>query len=73
MIAKQQDDKKSKTTNRYERLIKQGGPGGDKYTFPNYFTSQKARAKITKTEEQEGSKLFLGLLDKQEKDKEHRF
>lgn len=37
--------------------------------FPNYFTSQKARAKITKAEEQEGSKLFLGLLDKQEKDK----
>jgi hypothetical protein len=39
----------------------------DKYTFPNYFTSQKARAKITKQEEQDGNKLFLGLQDKKEK------
>jgi hypothetical protein len=38
MIAKDKDDKRPRTINRYERLIKQGG-AGNKFMFPNYFTS----------------------------------
>lgn len=39
----------------------------EKLQFPNYFNSQKARAKITKQEEELGNKLFLGLQDKKDK------
>ena len=56
---------KKRVPNRYEKQIRLGNY--DKYTFPNYFTSQKARAKITKQEETDGNKLFLGLQDKKEK------
>ena len=38
MIAKDKDDKRPRTINRYERLIKQGG-AANKFMFPNYFTS----------------------------------
>lgn len=38
MIAKDKDDKRPRTINRYERLIKQGG-ATNKFMFPNYFTS----------------------------------
>ena len=31
----------------------------DKYDLPNYFVSQKTRAKITKAEETDGNKIFL--------------
>ena len=66
LIQKENEDMgKKRMPNRYEKQIKMGTY--DKYTFPNYFTSQKARAKITKQEEQDGNKLFLGLQDKKEK------
>ena len=45
--------------NRYEIQIKSGTFSDDKYTFPNYFVSQKSRVKITKKEEEDGEKLFL--------------
>ena len=37
----------------------------DKFQFPNYFTSQKARAKITKQDEQDGNKMLLEAKDKE--------
>jgi len=37
----------------------------DRYQFPNYFTSQKARSKITKLDETEGNKLLLEYKDKE--------
>jgi hypothetical protein len=50
LIQKENEDmSKKRVPNRYEKQIRLGTY--DKYTFPNYFTSQKARAKITKQEE----------------------
>ena len=37
--------------------------------FPNYFMSQKARAKITAQDEKEGTKIFLANNDKKETQK----
>lgn len=58
---------KGKIPNKYEKQIKQGLLiAQDKYLFPNYFTSQKARAKITKQDEQEGNKILLQMQDKKD-------
>lgn len=53
--------------NKYDIQIKSGTFSDDKYTFPNYFVSQKSRVKITKKEEEDGEKLFLSQKQKPEK------
>ena len=47
-------------SSKYEKQIKSGEQARDKYMLPNYFVSQKMRAKITKSEETEGNKVLLG-------------
>lgn len=54
------EKKTKKPTNKYERAIRSGfNRNTEALGLPNYFASQKVRAKITQDEEQRGNKTIL--------------
>ena len=62
----QQRNKKAGKTSKFERAVRTGiiaTHDKDGLGFPNYFTAQKVRAKISQQDEKYGSAVLLKKMD----------
>jgi hypothetical protein len=70
-IGMQEKQAKKESLTRFERSIRSGVRSNrdcaQTLGFPNYFTAQKVRAKITQQEEQKGNQVLLKVDEKKKK------